>query len=148
MAYQAELQSSRQKVVLYETAAPIQLEPGERHDFMVKHDIKEISTYTLICSSRYGTGEGAAYQPQYFKFNAANPLSGEKQPFSMALQQVCHVASVAVPRLCPSVWPSRLQAALYQMVLMAGRQAVTVIQGVHQAALTCVYLQMLQCGQR
>ena len=105
MAYQAELQSSRQKFVLYESAAPIRLEPGERHDFTVKHDIKEISTYTLICSSRYGSGEDAAYQPQYFKFNAANPLSGEEQPFDVTLQQVCHVAtpfvSLALPKRLP-----------------------------------------------
>ena len=75
---QAELQSSRQKVSLYDnSASPIQLDPGERHDFMVKHDIKEISAYTLICSSSYGTGDGVAHQPQYFKFNAANPLSGD-----------------------------------------------------------------------
>lgn len=74
---QAELQSSRQKVSLYDSSAsPLQLDPGERHDFMVKHDIKEISAYTLICSSSYSTGDGVAYQPQYFKFNAANPLSG------------------------------------------------------------------------
>ena len=75
---QAELQSSRQKVSLYDSSAsPIQLDPGERHDFMVKHDIKEISAYTLICSSSYSTGDGVALQPQYFKFNAANPLSGD-----------------------------------------------------------------------
>ncbi len=75
---QAELQSSRQKVSLYDNSAtPLHLDPGERHDFMVKHDIKEISAYTLICSSSYSTGDGVAYQPQYFKFNAANPLSGD-----------------------------------------------------------------------
>ncbi|CAL5229915.1 g13337 [Coccomyxa viridis] len=72
----AELQSSRQKVSLYDNSAtPLHLDPGERHDFMVKHDIKEISAYTLVCSSSYSTADGVAYQPQYFKFNAANPLS-------------------------------------------------------------------------
>ena len=50
---------------------------------MVKHDIKEISAYTLICSSSYGAGESAAYQPQYFKFNAANPLSGVCHHFTL-----------------------------------------------------------------
>ena len=126
MAYQAELQSSRQKVVLYETAAPIQLEPGERHDFMVKHDIKEISTYTLICSSRYGSGEDAAYQPQYFKFNAANPLSGNEQPLGedLMLHPVCQAASPFFPCLCQSIRPSRLQAALIHIALVSSRQSL------------------------
>ena len=63
---------------LYDNSAtPLHLDPGERHDFMVKHDIKEISAYTLVCSSSYSTADGVAYQPQYFKFNAANPLSGD-----------------------------------------------------------------------
>ena len=65
---------------------------------MVKHDIKEISTYTLICSSRYGSGEDAAYQPQYFKFNTANPLSGTSSLIfkDLMLQLMCHVAGPAV----------------------------------------------------
>ncbi len=73
---QAELQSTRQKVMLYETAMPLpQLAPGERHDFIIKHDIKEISSYTLICSTSYTDNGETAYQPQYFKFVAQNPLS-------------------------------------------------------------------------
>lgn len=73
---QAELQSSQQKITLYETAAPLpSLAPGERHDFRIKHDIKEISAYTLICSTSYVLQEETAYQPQYFKFVAQNPLS-------------------------------------------------------------------------
>ena len=73
---QAELQSARQKVTLYETAMPLpQLAPGERHDFIIKHDIKEISSYTLICSTSYTDKGETAYQPQYFKFVAQNPLS-------------------------------------------------------------------------
>ena len=59
---------------------------------MVKHDIKEISAYTLICSSSYNAGEGVTTQPQYFKFNAANPLSGDlsKQASQVAM---CHEPS-------------------------------------------------------
>lgn len=73
---QAELQSTRQKVTLYETAMPLpHLAPGERHDFIIKHDIKEISSYTLICSTSYTDKGETAYQPQYFKFVAQNPLS-------------------------------------------------------------------------
>lgn len=72
----AELQSTRQKVTLYETATPLpHLAPGERHDFIIKHDIKEISSYTLICSTSYTDKGETAYQPQYFKFVAQNPLS-------------------------------------------------------------------------
>lgn len=26
---------------------------GERHDFLIRHDIKEVSAYTLICSTSY-----------------------------------------------------------------------------------------------
>ncbi|EIE21700.1 DUF974-domain-containing protein [Coccomyxa subellipsoidea C-169] len=72
----AELQSARQKMTLYETATPLpKLDPGERHDFLIKHDIKEISAYTLICSTSYIDKGETAYQPQYFKFVAQNPLS-------------------------------------------------------------------------
>ncbi|BDA44945.1 Trafficking protein particle complex subunit 13 [Coccomyxa sp. Obi] len=72
----AELQSTRQKVTLYETATPLpHLAPGERHEFIIKHDIKEISSYTLICSTSYTDKGETAYQPQYFKFVAQNPLS-------------------------------------------------------------------------
>jgi hypothetical protein len=74
-AAQAELQSSRQKVTLYESMPPLaRLGPGERHDFLIRHDIREISAYTLICSTSYSLNNETAYQPQYFKFVAQNPL--------------------------------------------------------------------------
>ncbi|CAL8469310.1 g8851 [Coccomyxa elongata] len=82
-----ELQSTRQKVILYETAMPLpQLAPGERHDFIVKHDIKEISSYTLICSTSYTDKGETAYQPQYFKFVAQNPLSVRTKIRSLTTQ--------------------------------------------------------------
>lgn len=117
---QAELQSSRQKVSLYDnSASPIQLDPGERHDFMVKHDIKEISAYTLICSSSYGTGDGVVHQPQYFKFNAANPLSGDPPGVICKRSQPTpsHVAASAVLGMC-IVPVSVLQVQCSQSPLM------------------------------
>lgn len=83
---QAELQSTRQKITLYETTTPLKLAPGERHDFLIKHDIKEISAYTLICSTSYTDKGETAYQPQYFKFVAQNPLSVRTKIRSLARQ--------------------------------------------------------------
>ena len=42
-------------MLLYDTSpSPLaQLLPGERHDFLIRHDIKEVSAYTLICSTSY-----------------------------------------------------------------------------------------------
>ncbi|KAK9907945.1 hypothetical protein WJX75_000356 [Coccomyxa subellipsoidea] len=82
----AELQSTRQKITLYETTTPLKLAPGERHDFLIKHDIKEISAYTLICSTSYTDKGETAYQPQYFKFVAQNPLSVRTKIRSLARQ--------------------------------------------------------------
>lgn len=74
---QVELQTARQKVVLYDTAAaPLPLMgPGHHHDFMVQHDIKELGMHTLICSAVYTAADGERrYFPENFKFSSANPL--------------------------------------------------------------------------
>ena len=75
---QAELQTDRQKIVLYDnaSAAVALLQPGARHDFIIRHDVKEVGAHTLVCSTVYTTPEGERkFLPQYFKFSAANPLS-------------------------------------------------------------------------
>ncbi|KAK9822650.1 hypothetical protein WJX81_003565 [Elliptochloris bilobata] len=80
----AELQTERQTTTLYDnSAAPLAcLAPGQRHDFIIRHDVKEVGQHTLVCTSSYTRGEGAAgeapapqFLPQYFKFLAHNPLS-------------------------------------------------------------------------
>lgn len=76
--HQAELQTERHKTILYDiTSVPLRsLEPGARHDFVVKHDIKELGPHTLVCSTVYTSADGERkYMPQYFKFSASNPLS-------------------------------------------------------------------------
>ena len=72
-----ELQTSRQKVVLYDnTTSPLPfLGPGSRHDFIVQHDIKELGIHNLICSTVYTAAGGERrYTPETFKFTSANPL--------------------------------------------------------------------------
>ena len=72
-----ELQTSRQKVVLYDnTTSPLPfLGPGSRHDFIVQHDIKELGIHNLICSTVYTAADGERrYTPETFKFTSANPL--------------------------------------------------------------------------
>lgn len=74
---QVELQTARQKVVLYDNAtAPLPLlGPGHRHEFMVQHDIKELGLHTLVCSTVYTAADGERrYFPENFKFSASNPL--------------------------------------------------------------------------
>ena len=75
---QAELQTDRQKVVLFDSSATpiLSLSPGARHDFIVAHDVKEVGPHTLACSTVYITAAGERkYYPQYFKFASHNPLS-------------------------------------------------------------------------
>ena len=64
---QAELQTERQKAVLYDNSSKVlpSLGPGGRHDFIVRHDVKELGSHTLACSVSYTTAEGERkYLPQ------------------------------------------------------------------------------------
>lgn len=72
-----ELETSRGKVLLYDSSASkASLQPHGRHDFIVRHDVKEVGQHTLICSVSYVTAEGERrFLPQYFKFTSSNPLS-------------------------------------------------------------------------
>lgn len=74
----AELQTDKTRAVLHDaTAAPhAQLAPGERLDVLVEADVKAAGAHTLVCSAAYLDADGERrYLPQYFKFNAANPLA-------------------------------------------------------------------------
>lgn len=67
MPLQAELQSDRQNMVLHDSsAAPLpSLPPGGRHDFIVRHEVKELGSHTLVCSSMYVAQDGSRrMQPQ------------------------------------------------------------------------------------
>ncbi|KAK9811919.1 hypothetical protein WJX72_012399 [[Myrmecia] bisecta] len=74
----AELQTERAKAVLFDNTTsplPVML-PSGRHDFIIKHDVKEIGAHTLVCSTVYTAADGERkYLPRYFKFVANNPLS-------------------------------------------------------------------------
>lgn len=72
-----ELQTARQKVILYDnTTTPLAfLGPGNRHDFIVQHDIKELGIHTLTCSTLYTAADGERrYAPETHKFTSSNPL--------------------------------------------------------------------------
>ena len=74
---QVELQTARQKVVLYDNSTmPLAfLGPGVRHDFIVQHDIKELGVHTLTCSTLYTAADGERrYAPETHKFTSTNPL--------------------------------------------------------------------------
>lgn len=49
----AELVTEKNRVVLFDnTVAPVRvLQPGSAHDFTVEHDLKELGTHTLVCST-------------------------------------------------------------------------------------------------
>lgn len=77
---QAELESSRGKVILHDTAADKAdkkvLQPNGRHDFIIRHDVKEVGQHTLTCSASYLMPDGERRTlPQSFKFTSTNPLS-------------------------------------------------------------------------
>jgi hypothetical protein len=75
---QAELQTERKRVVLFDNSAsplPV-LTANGRHDFTVEHELKEIGAHTLVCSTVYtDADQERKYLPQYFKFTVANPLA-------------------------------------------------------------------------
>ena len=73
----AELESSRGKITLHDNAAEsLSLQPNARHDFIVRHDVKEIGQHTLTCSASYVLPDGERrVLPQSFKFTSSNPLS-------------------------------------------------------------------------
>ncbi len=50
MIVQAELQTDRQRITLYDsTKAPMDfLRAGGRHDFIIEHDIKELGPHTYV----------------------------------------------------------------------------------------------------
>ena len=72
-----ELEGERSRTVLYDnSAAPVALlAPGKRHDFVVRHDVKELGGHTLVCSSSYTAADGQRRTlPQAFRFTSQNPL--------------------------------------------------------------------------
>ena len=74
----AELQTDKTRAVLHDTQATpaAALAPGQRLDVLVEADVKAAGAHTLVCSAQYVDADGERrYLPQYFKFNAANPLA-------------------------------------------------------------------------
>ncbi|KAI7836638.1 hypothetical protein COHA_009523 [Chlorella ohadii] len=73
-----ELSTERGRAaLLYDSTSQAlpKLEAGQRHDFAVKHDVKELGTHSLVCSATYVTPDGERrVQGQAFSFTAANPL--------------------------------------------------------------------------
>ena len=100
ISIRVELQTERQRRNIFEnTSKPLEtLAPGQRYDFIIQHDVKELGTHTLVCSSVYTEGgtpraesqvpgeaptEGGAgtpqsgerkYLPQWYKFKVTNPF--------------------------------------------------------------------------
>ena len=106
ISIRVELQTERQRRNIFEnTSKPLEtLAPGQRYDFIIQHDVKELGTHTLACSTVYsdGTKQGQAasqiqgqvpvggaggggssaaasqverkYLPQWYKFKVTNPL--------------------------------------------------------------------------
>lgn len=95
-----ELQTSRQKVVLYDnTTSPLPfLGPGSRHDFIVQHDIKELGIHNLICSTVYTAADGERrYTPETFKFTSANPLYVKTKVSLNSYVMECDLPYAAAP---------------------------------------------------
>lgn len=74
---QAELESTRARAALYDNGAhTVVLQPGARHDFIIRHDVKDVGQHTLTCSAAYTLPDGERRMlPQNFKFSSSNPLS-------------------------------------------------------------------------
>eukprot|EP00982_Pelagococcus_subviridis_P009708 30939-Pelagococcus_subviridis.AAC.4 len=78
VSFKAELQTERRRVALFDNAAEAAptMPPGATFDFTATHDLKELGAHTLVCGVVYTDADGERkYAPQYFKFNAANPLA-------------------------------------------------------------------------
>ena len=53
------------------------LAPGDHHEFIVKHDVRDLGPHTLLCASAYVTPAAPnepRYSPQAYKFLVLNPL--------------------------------------------------------------------------
>jgi hypothetical protein len=55
ISIRVELQTERQRRNIFEnTSKPLEtLAPGQRYDFIIQHDVKELGTHTLVCSTVY-----------------------------------------------------------------------------------------------
>ena len=52
------------------------LQPGSRHDFIVRHDVKEVGHHTLTCYAAYASPDGERrVLSQSFAFVSSNPIS-------------------------------------------------------------------------
>ncbi|KAL4458792.1 hypothetical protein ABPG75_013657 [Micractinium tetrahymenae] len=73
-----ELATERSRLaLLYDsTGQPLpHLQPGQRHDFTVRHDIKDLGNHSLTCTATFTLPDGERrQQAQAFSFSAANPL--------------------------------------------------------------------------
>ena len=77
ISIRVELQTERQRRNIFEnTSKPLPtLGPNQRYDFIITHDVKELGTHTLVCSTVYTEGQSdRKYLPQWYKFNVTNPL--------------------------------------------------------------------------
>lgn len=114
-----ELQTSRQKVVLYDnTTSPLPfLGPGSRHDFIVQHDIKELGIHNLICSTVYTAADGERrYTPETFKFTSANPLYVKTKVSLTSHVMECDLSNAAAPPNRHLAPPHDLVLCLFQLL--------------------------------
>ena len=78
ISIRVELQTERQRRNIFEnTSKPLEtLAPGQRYDFIIQHDVKELGTHTLVCSTVYtepgaanSAGAGSIHQEQLHFLN-------------------------------------------------------------------------------
>ena len=86
ISIRVELQTERQRRNIFEnTSKPLEtLAPGQRYDFIIQHDVKELGTHTLVCSSVYTESGGASSRDQGAQAAAAGLEAGPGSPMGSA----------------------------------------------------------------
>ncbi|GBB86447.1 hypothetical protein RclHR1_12890002 [Rhizophagus clarus] len=87
VSIRAELQTDKQRLQLADTTSNsvLIIEPLKTHEFVIKHEIKELGIHNLVCMVQYTTDEGVRrYFKRFYRFQVLNPFAVKTKVNNMA----------------------------------------------------------------